>query len=290
MALAGRPALAAHPAMKRSIPRTGEAILAVGLGTWQAFDIAGDAEARTQARAALEAFARLGGELIDSSPMYGSAESAVGELCAELGLHRRIFFATKVWTRGKEEGIRQMRESMRRLRIDLKGPLDLMQIHNLVDARTHLATLADWKKEGRIRYVGITHYHAGAHAELEALLKKEAVDFVQVNYSLAEPQAETRLLDAAAARGTAVIVNRPFAEGAMFERVGRRALPAFASEIGCSSWAQLFLKWILSHPAVTCAIPGTRHANHVADNLAALQGPLPDRTLRKRIREYYESL
>jgi len=276
--------------VKRAIPSSGETLTAVGLGTWQAFDIAGDAASRLEAREALQTFARLGGEVIDSSPMYGSAESVVGDLCAELRLHRRVFFATKVWTRGAEQGIRQMRESMRRLRIELKGPLDLMQVHNLVDAQTHLATLAAWKKEGRIRYAGITHYHAGAHAELEEMLKGHRLDFLQVNYSLAEPQAELRLLDAAAARGTAVIVNRPFAEGAMFQRVGRRPLPAYAQELGCGSWAQVFLKWILSNPAVTCVIPGTRSARHVADNLGALQGTLPDAALRKRIREEFQKL
>ncbi len=283
-------ARAKESALKRAIPSSGEAISAVGLGTWQAFDIAGDARALAEAREALQAFARLGGEVIDSSPMYGSAESVAGTLCADLGVHRQMFFATKVWTRGAPEGIRQMRDSMRRLRIELKGPLDLMQVHNLVDAQTHLATLAAWKNEGRIRYIGITHYHAGAHAELEGMLKKHRLDFLQVNYSLAEPQAEQRLLGAAAARGTAVIVNRPFAEGAMFERVGRRPLPGYARELGCGSWAQVFLKWILSNPAVTCVIPGTRSARHVADNLGALLGTLPDAALRTRIREEFQKL
>ncbi len=276
--------------MKRIIPSSGEAITAVGLGTWQAFDIAGDRSALASAREALQVFARLGGQVIDSSPMYGSAESVVGDLCSEPGLQGKVFVATKVWTRGAAAGIRQMRESMRRLRIDPKRVLDLMQVHNLVDVETHLATLAAWKQEGRIRYAGITHYAASAHAELEALLQKHRLDFLQVNYSLAEPQAGERLLAAAAARGTAVIVNRPFAEGAMFQRVGKRALPDFAKELGCESWAQVFLKWILANPAVTCVIPGTRSARHVTDNLGALQGPLPDAAFRKRIREEFGKL
>jgi diketogulonate reductase-like aldo/keto reductase len=287
-ALAGpaRAAAAQRPAMKCPIPATGEQIAAIGLGTWQVFDVARDKAARAQAREALKVFAELGGEVIDSSPMYGSSESVAGDLCAELGLHKRLFIATKVWTRGKDEGIRQMRESMRRLRVDLKGPLDLMQVHNLVDTENHLSTLRGWKKEGRLRYLGVTHYHAGAHAELEKAIRKGGIDFVQVNYSLAEPQAESRLLDAARDSGTAVIVNRPFAEGALFSRVKGRPLPGFAAEIGCDSWAQLFLKWIIAHPAITCAIPGTRDPKHVSDNLGALRGPLPDAALRKRISEY----
>jgi aryl-alcohol dehydrogenase-like predicted oxidoreductase len=276
------PALAQTSPLKRTIPSSGERIAAIGLGTWQAFDVARDPAAKSQAREALTLFAQMGGEVIDSSPMYGSSESVVGELCAELGLRRRLFVATKVWTRGRAEGIAQMEESMRRLRT---GALDLMQVHNLVDTATHLATLRAWKREGRVRYVGITHYHAGAHAELEAALGKGGIDFVQVNYSLAEPQAGRRLLDAARGAGTAVIVNRPFAEGALFSRVKGRGLPAFAADIGCRSWAQLFLKWIVSHPAVTCVIPGTRDPRHVADNLGALSGPLPDAATRSRIAE-----
>jgi diketogulonate reductase-like aldo/keto reductase len=289
-ACAAVPGTSAAAAVKRPVPRSGELIAAVGLGTWQVFDVAGDPAATSQARDALAAFAKGGGQLIDSSPMYGSSEAVAGALCAELGLHRQLFLATKVWTRGKDEGVRQMRESMSRLRVDMKGPLDLMQVHNLVDVDTHLATLRAWKKEGMVRYLGITHYHAGAHAELERVLRAQAVDFMQVNYSLAEPQAEARLLDAAAAAGTAVIVNRPFAEGAMFARVKGKTLPPFAADFGAQSWAQLFLKWILSHPAVTCAIPGTREARHVIDNLGAMQGTLPDRTSRRRIRDYFQSL
>lgn len=273
--------------MKRIIPSTGQSITAIGLGTWQAFDIAGNASAKKEAGEALRRFVELGGELVDSSPMYGSAESVVGELCAELGLQPRLFIATKVWTRGRDQGIAQMEGSMKKLRTDLKGALDLMQVHNLVDTEAHLATLREWKKEGRVRYVGVTHYHAGAHADLEVQVKKGGLDFLQVNYSLAEPEAERRLLEAARTAGTAVIINRPFAEGAMFERVKGRTLPPVAAELDCTSWAQLFLKWILAHPAVTCVIPGTRDERHVADNLGALEGALPDSAQRKRIREAF---
>lgn len=276
------PALAADaPLLKRTIPKTKESLTAVGLGTWQSFDVAGEPAQRTEAVLALKRFAALGGELVDSSPMYGSSEAVLGEAAEELNLHKRLFLATKVWTSGRTEGVRQMETSLRRMRVSLKGPLDLMQVHNLVDVSNHLATLAAWKKEGRVRFIGVTHYTASAHAELERMLPR--VDFLQVNYSLAEPQAGNRLLAAAATAGVAVIINRPFAEGAMFARVKGKPLPDFAGEIGCTSWAQVFLKWILANPAVTCVIPGTRSATHVADNIGAARGALPDAAMRKRI-------
>jgi diketogulonate reductase-like aldo/keto reductase len=279
-------ARAADRILHRPIPKTGEAIPAVGLGTWQGFDVAGDAGQTAQARDALRTLVELGGRVIDSSPMYGSAESVSGALAEQLGIQSRLFVATKVWTSGRQAGIRQMEESMRRLRVER---LDLMQVHNLVDASTHLATLREWKKAGRVRYLGVTHYHAGAHRELERYIKPGDVDFVQVNYSLAEPEADRRLLAVAAETRTAVIVNRPFAEGAMFGRVKGKLLPDWAREMGCASWAQFFLKWILAHPAVTCAIPGTRNAKHVADNLGAASGPLPDESMRKRMAVHFDS-
>jgi diketogulonate reductase-like aldo/keto reductase len=280
-------ARAADPILQRPIPKTGETIPAVGLGTWQAFDVAGDAAETAQAREALKTLVDLGGRVIDSSPMYGSAESVSGQLADELGVKSRLFVATKVWTSGKQAGIRQMQDSMRKLRVER---LDLMQVHNLNDAPTHLATLRDWKKAGRVRYLGVTHYHAGAHGDLERAIKPGDVDFVQVNYSLAEPEADRRLLAAAAASRTAVIVNRPFAEGAMFGRVRGKALPEWAKDIGCATWAQFFLKWILGHPAVTCVIPGTRNAKHVADNLGAAVGALPDEAMRRRMAAHFNSL
>jgi len=276
--------------MKRAIPRTGETLCPVGLGTWQVFDVANDSAARAQAGEALRTFAELGGEMVDSSPMYGSSETVTGDLAAELGLHKRLFIATKVWTQGREAGIAQMRDSIKKLRTSLKGPLDLMQVHNLVDTATHMTTLRGWKKEGLVRYLGVTHYHAGAHADLEKAIRSADVDFLQVNYSLAEPQADQRLLSAALESGVAVIINRPFAEGAMFSRVKGKALPPFAGEIGVTSWAQLFLKWIIAHPAVTCVIPGTRNAAHVTDNLGAATGTLPDASMRRRIAEYFKTL
>jgi aryl-alcohol dehydrogenase-like predicted oxidoreductase len=180
-----------------------------------------------------------------------------------------------------------MEDSMKKLRVER---LDLMQVHNLQDADTHLATLRDWKAEGRVRYVGVTHYHSGAHAELERFVKRGDIDFIQVNYSLAEPDADRRLLRAAADASTAVIVNRPFAEGAMFRRVKGKPLPDWAKDIGCATWAQFFLKWILAHPAVTCAIPATRNPAHMADNMGAASGPLPDEATRRKMAAYFNSL
>jgi aryl-alcohol dehydrogenase-like predicted oxidoreductase len=273
--------------LERRIPKTGEAIPAVGLGTWQVFDVAGNAAEMAQAKETLKAFVELGGRVIDSSPMYGSSESVTGQLASELGVRAKLFVATKVWTSGKQAGIRQMEDSMKKLRVER---LDLMQVHNLQDTDTHLATLRDWKAAGRVRYVGVTHYHSGAHAELERFVKRGDIDFIQVNYSLAEPDADRRLLRAAADASTAVIVNRPFAEGAMFRRVKGKPLPDSAKDIGCATWAQFFLKWILAHPAVTCAIPATRNPAHMADNMGAASGPLPDEATRRKMAAYFNSL
>lgn len=278
---------AANGPLARRVPKTGESLPAVGLGTWQVFDIASDAKEKAQAQETLKVFVGLGGRVVDSSPMYGSSESVTGELAAALGIEAKLFVATKVWTSGRQAGIRQMEDSMKKLRVER---LDLMQVHNLVDAPAHLATLREWKNAGRVRYLGVTHYHAGAHADLEKIIRPGDIDFVQVNYSLAEPEADRRLLAAALDSRTAVIVNRPFAEGAMFRRVRDKPLPAWAGEIGCASWAQFFLKWILGHPAVTCAIPGTRSPRHVADNLGAASGPLPDEATRRRMASHFNSL
>src|ERR1041385_939135 len=226
------PAARAAERLQRPIPKTGETIPAVGLGTWQAFDVAGNAAQTAQAREALKALVDLGGRVIDSSPMYGSAESVSGQLADELRVKARLFVATKVWTSGKQAGIRQMEDSMRKLRVER---LDLMQVHNLVDVQTHLATLADWKSAGRVRYLGVTHYHAGGHAELEQLARRGGIDFVQVNYSLAQPEAGSRPVAAAAEAKVAVIVNRPFAEGAMFARVKGKTVPEWAREAGCAT-------------------------------------------------------
>jgi diketogulonate reductase-like aldo/keto reductase len=271
---------AAAPLLQRTIPSSGESIPAVGLGTWRTFDVGTSAAERAPLRAVLERFVALGGRVIDSSPMYGAAESVAGDLAADLALADRLFWATKVWTSGREAGVKQMEESRRRMRV---ARLDLMQIHNLLDWRTHLRTLREWKQAGRVRYIGVTHYTAGAYDELERVLRAEPLDFVQVNYSLGERDAERRILPLAKDRGVAVLVNRPFAEGGLFQRVGGTALPAWAADIGCATWAQFFLKWILAHPAVTCAIPATSRVEHLADNMTAGTGPLPDAATRDRM-------
>jgi diketogulonate reductase-like aldo/keto reductase len=279
--------LGADPVIQRAIPSSGERLPAIGMGTWQSFDVGGEAAGRAAAREVLRLFVERGGRVVDSSPMYGSSEAVLGELAAELAVQDKLFWATKVWTSGRDAGRRQMEESLRRMRV---RRMDLMQVHNLVDTATHLATLRQWKREGRVRYVGVTHYHAGAHAELARVLRAEKPDFVQVNYSLAEPEAGERLLPLAAERGVAVLANRPFGSGAMFSRVRGKPLPAWAEEIGVRSWAQFFLKWIVGHPAVTCAIPATRNPKHLLDNMDALPGPLPDAALRRRMADHYRAL
>ena len=271
----------------RPIPATGELLPVIGLGTWQVFDVGNDAAMRAPLRQTLAKFAGSGGRVVDSSAMYGTSESVVGDLAAEAGLHGRLFLATKVWTSGRDEGIRQMERSFSRLRVKR---MDLMQVHNLLDVGTHSRTLAEWKQRGRVRYVGITHYVSSAYAEVERLLKANWYDFLQINYSLAEPGSAQRLLPLAQERGVAVIANRPFAEGAMFRRVRGKALPGWANEAGIASWAQYFLKWIVGHPAVTCTIPGTGRPEHMADNLAAGIGRLPDEAMRKRMAGHFDSL
>jgi diketogulonate reductase-like aldo/keto reductase len=273
--------------MTRRIPSTGEEIPAIGLGTWQVFDAGNNAAARAPLRQVIAEFAKAGGRMIDSSPMYGSAETVAGDLVAELGLREKLFIATKVWTRGRDEGVAEMERSFKRLRVTT---MDLMQVHNLLDVDVHTKTIKDMKAKGRVRYVGITHYAASAHGEVEKQLKKEKYDFLQINYSLAERDSEKRLLPWCHQNKVAVIANRPFAEGAMFKRVRGKALPPWAAEIGVASWAQFFLKWIAGHPAVTCVIPGTGRPEHVADNVAAGFGKLPDEKMRRQMAEYFDSL
>ncbi len=264
----------------RPIHASGERIPAIGLGTWQTFDVGTGAAERAPLRDVVRRFSALGGAVIDSSPMYGRAEAVVGDLVAELSLRPRLFLATKVWTQGRESGIQQMRTSLSRLHAE---PIDLMQVHNLLDVETQLETLHAWKAEKRIRYVGVTHYTVGAYTQLERILSTQPLDFVQLNYSLAEREADQRLLPLAKERGVAVLVNRPFAEGGLFRAVAGRALPDWAAECGAHSWAQFFLKWIVAHPAVTCVIPATSDPHHLEDNMGALRGPLPDEVTRTRM-------
>jgi diketogulonate reductase-like aldo/keto reductase len=273
-------AAAAPSMLQRPIPATRETLPVVGLGTWRTFDVGGAPAERAPLREVLQRFVELGGRVVDSSPMYGTAESVVGDLASGLGVSEKLFLATKVWTSGRQAGVAQMEQSLRRLRV---RRLDLMQIHNLLDWPTHLATLRDWKKEGRIRYIGVTHYTSSAYGELERVLKSETLDFVQVNYSLGEREAEQRILPLARERGIAVLVNRPFSEGGLFQRVRGQPLPAWAAEVGCESWAQIFLKWIIAHPAVTCVIPATSRPEHLVDNMKAGYGTFPDAAGRERI-------
>lgn len=251
----------------------------IGLGTWQTFDVGASPAARQPLAEVLSLFVKLGGQVIDSSPMYGRSEEVVGDLAMRLGVRDKLFVATKVWTSGRAAGIAQMEASERKLR----GKVDLMQIHNLLDADTHLQTLRRWKAEGRIRYIGITHYTAGAHDELADFIRRGGIDFVQVNYSLAEREAERRLLPLAREKGVAVLVNRPFGAGALFRETRGKALPAFAKELGATSWAELFLKFVISHPAVTAAIPATSKPEHLRQNMSAGRGPMPDQTMRRKI-------
>jgi diketogulonate reductase-like aldo/keto reductase len=273
--------------MTKAIPSTGEALPVIGVGTWQTFDVGSDAGARASLLEVLRLMTQGGRGVVDSSPMYGSSETVAGDLMAELGLREQLFVATKIWTSGRDAGIRQMETSFKRLRV---ARMDLMQVHNLVDVDTHAKTLQDWKDQKRVRYIGITHYTSSAYAEVERALKTGRYDFLQINYSLGERESERRLLPLAQERKIAVIANRPFAEGALFRKTKNRPLPAWASELGIASWAQYFLKWIVSHPAVTCAIPGTGKPEHMKDNLAAGIGKLPDAATRKKMADYFDGL
>jgi diketogulonate reductase-like aldo/keto reductase len=228
----------------------------------------------------LGAFVELGGTVVDASPMYGRAETVVGDLAAGLGVVGRLFVATKVWTTGRAAGIRQMEASVRRLRA---SPIDLMQVHNLLDVETHLETLSEWKAAGRIRHVGVTHYTASAHDAVCRVLERHPVDVVQINYSAVERDAERRVLPLAMERGVAVLANRPFAEGRVFRAVGSRPVPEWAADLECRTWAQLLLKFVVSHPAVTCAIPATSRVAHLQDNRGAGGGVMPDEAQRARI-------
>ena len=273
--------------LTRSIPSSGEKLPVIGLGTWQAFDVDLTTDNRTQLDEVLSLFVKFGGRVIDSSPMYGRAEEVIGDLTATLGILDKLFLATKVWTHGKESGVKSMERSMALLRTKR---IDLMQVHNLVDVHTHLATLREWKEQGRIRYVGITHYEAGAFGEMEKLMRSEKLDFVQINYSLMEPQAEQSLLPLARERGIAVLANRPFGAGDLFDKVRSKPLPDWASEFDCRSWAQFFLKWIVAHSAITCAIPATNKPGHLEDNMQGGTGRLPDPKTRRRMVEFVSSL
>jgi diketogulonate reductase-like aldo/keto reductase len=271
----------------RKIPKTGEALPVIGLGTWQSFDIGRTASERAPRRQVLETLFAASASVIDSSPMYGRAEGVTGDLLAELGARNKAFIATKVWVQGRERGVHQMEESFRLFQTDR---IDLMQVHNLLDWRTHLATMRAWKESGRVRYIGVTHYTSASLTDLAAIIRAESIDFVQMAYSIAAREAERSFLALCAENGVAVMVNRPFESGALFSEIRGRKLPDWAAEFDCASWAQFFLKYIVSHPAVTCVIPATSKPQHMADNLGAGRGRLPDAAMRKRMVEFVRSL
>jgi diketogulonate reductase-like aldo/keto reductase len=274
------------PMHKRVIPSSGESLPIIGCGTWQTFDTGPSETKRAPLKEVLRTLFAAGGSMIDSSPMYGRSEQVVGVLLAELQAETQAFVATKVWTQGHSAGIRQMNDSARLLR---KARIDLMQIHNLVDWRTHLKTLRDWKANQHIRYIGITHYSSTAYDQLETVMRSEQLDFVQLNYSLADRQAERKLLGLAADRGIAILVNQPFGGGALLRGLSKVPLPTWVQEIGCDSWPQVLLKYVIAHPAVTCAIPGTSRPQHMRENCESGTGMLPDEAMRKRMAAWWDA-
>ena len=273
--------------IQRPIPASGETLAIIGVGTSRTFEVSSSESALSPLVEVMQAFFDQGGQLIDSSPMYGSAESVTGALLKRVRNRERLFAATKVWTNGKENGIAQMQQSMQRMGV---ARFDLMQIHNLRDWQVHLETLLDWKAEGKVRYIGITTSHGRYHSELEDILQKQPLDFVQLSYNIVDRAVEKRLLPIAAERGIATLINRPYQRGSLFRRVKGQALPDWAAEIDCASWGQFFLKFIAGHPDVTCIIPATSKLKHMVDNMGANFGRVPDAALRRKMIETVESL
>jgi len=271
--------------LTRIIPSSGEPLPVIGVGTYKGFDVGSSAKERATLDAVLSTLFSLGGSVLDSSPMYGRAEGVAGDLLAAHGARQKAFVATKVWTQGRSPGINQMNRSMKLLQCP---QIDLMQIHNLVDWRTHLATLRAWKEEGRIRYLGITHYSSSAYGEMEKIMRAEALDFVQLNYSLDDREAERRLLPLAAERGMAVLVNLPFGQGNLFRTLRGRTVPPWMQEAGCETWSQVLLKFTLAHKGVTCVIPGTGNPDHMAENCRAGDGPMLEESLVRRLVGFYK--
>jgi diketogulonate reductase-like aldo/keto reductase len=275
------------PVLTRPIPSTGDALPLVGLGTWITFNVGNDIEARDSCAEVMQAFFDAGGRLIDSSPMYGSSQEVVGYGLQKLGHPPRLFSADKVWTSSGSAGPSQIEESRRHWRVPR---FDLLQVHNLLSWEVHLRTLLGMKAAGEVRYVGITTSEGRRHREFERVMRQHPLDFVQVTYNILDREVEDRILPLAAERGIGVIVNRPFQQGALIDRLERHPLPAWAAEVDAKSWAQFILKFILSHPAVTCAIPATTRVDHLRENMAAATGQLPDAVMRARMIAYVESL
>lgn len=273
--------------MQRAIPVTGEMLPIVGIGTSRVFDVLNDPAGMKTRQEILQTMFDSGATLIDTAPSYQDAEQVIGELLSRMKAHRRAFVATKVASHGRERGIEEINESFKYLRTD---KIDLIQVHNLIDTDTQLNTLRGLKKEGRIRYLGITHYRDGSHDELEAAMKKHKIDFVQINYSLADRNASQRILPLAADQGVAVLINRPFGRGRLFRAVRGKALPGWAAEIDAKSWAQVFLKYVLANQAVTAVIPGTDKVAYMKDNLDAGRGRLPDAAMVQQMEKFWDSL
>jgi len=271
----------------RKIPGTGETLACIGMGTHRTFDVDDSPEHIENLTRVTKIFFSNGGSLIDSSPMYGNAETIIGKVLGNVKENFHWFAATKVWTDGRQEGIEQMSRSLQRMGVK---QMDLMQIHNLRDWKTHLQTLKDWKAQGKIRYIGVTTSHGRDHDELIDLLKKETFDFVQFSYNILNREVESYLLPLAQDKGIATIINRPFQKGQLFRLTKGKILPEWAKECDCSSWAQVFLKFILSHPAVTCIIPATSNAKHMQDNMRAGYGRVPDKALIQTMTKFFESL
>jgi diketogulonate reductase-like aldo/keto reductase len=279
--------VAAEAIQTKPIPSTGEPLPVIGMGSWITFDVGDDKEARAERVKVLQAFFDGGGAVVDSSPMYLSSQEVIGHCLAQISDKQSLFAATKVWILGKQLGIGQMEGSQNLWGVDR---FDLLQIHNMLDWETHLETLLERKAQGRVRYVGITTSHGRRHEDMEAVMRSQPFDFVQFTYNILDREAEDRLLPLAAERGIAVIVNRPFRRGDLIDRFGGKPLPAWAEEIGCANWAQFLLKFAVSHPAVTCAIPATSRVDHMQENMGAALGPLPDAAMRGRMIGYVESL
>jgi diketogulonate reductase-like aldo/keto reductase len=273
--------------LARPIPATGEQLPVIGMGSWVTFDVGDDAAARAQRVDVLRTFFDQGGALIDSSPMYLSSQEVIGHCLARVPDKSSLFAATKVWTMTRLLGVQQMEASRQLWSVER---FDLLQVHNLLDWETHLQTLGEWKAQGRVRYIGVTTSHGRRHDEIEQIMTTQPIDFVQFTYNMADREAEERLLPLAAERGLAVIINRPFRRGTLFEAVGNSPLPDWASEIDCANWAQFFLKFIVSHPAVTCAIPATSRVDHMRENMGAAYGRLPDAEMRERMVRYFDSV
>ena len=273
--------------LMKVIPSSGEKIPVIGMGSSRTFEVGDDQDQRDRLTQVLQAFFDQGGTVIDTSPMYGSSELVLGELLANVQNKQSLFMATKVWTEGRQEGIAQMQQSMDILHTPV---IDLMQIHNLLDWKVHWETLAEWKQQGRVRYIGITTHRGYDHDELAHVMQNYPIDFIQFSYSIANRKAEQQILPLAAERGIATMVNRPFQRGDLFRHVKGKELPAWAADLDCNSWGQFFLKFVISHPAVTCTIPATSKVHHMVDNMAAGYGRIPDNNQRKRMLEYFDSI